>query len=715
MNPRVYLLALGTFATGTNTFVIVGILPDIARELHAPMSLVGLSAGATAIAYAVSAPLLPALLSRLSQRAIMAISLAVFVAVLALTTLVDDPYAFLAMRALVGLAAAGYTPQASAVAFSLSAPSARGRAISAVMLGIVVATAVSVPLGTLIGSMWGYRATLWYVALLGALALVGQLAIPASTRRRASLSLAAQLHPLTRRDVLATAGTTTLISAGAATVSVFFAPLFLATAALDSTELAFVLGVYGAAGVLAVFLAGRAVDRFGGLAVTLTAVVGLLVTTLTLAGAHALWSVAIVVLLWGLCSSLYGPAQQWELGRLDPDEPAPLFAVNTSSLFLGTAIGTGIGSLVLQHGGALLLPFAACAPLVVAAGATLGMLRTRRAYGTIVETSTRVDNARRTRSKEITMSRSVPATIVVVGSLNQDLTRYVPALPQPGETVFASRAASALGGKGANQAVAAARVGATVRFVGAIGDDLAGGGARSALEAAGIITDELLTSTAAATGTALITVDADGENTIVVDSGANLTVDPQHAAAVVERVGAHAVVVCQGELPTAVIDAVASATQRVGSRFVLNLAPVVPVAPATLSAADPLIVNELEGAQLLGAADADADAAAALQRRLGTSVVVTLGGDGARLATEHAEIAVPAAEVAQVVDTTGAGDAFCGVLAAALAFGCELEQAVRFGVAAGGIAVAAAGTTESYPTAEQLPGWGDTARDEGAA
>jgi ribokinase len=713
MNPRVYLLALGTFATGTNTFVIVGILPDIARELHAPMSLVGLSAGATAIAYAVSAPLLPALLSRLSQRAIMATSLALFVAILALTTVVDDPYAFLAMRALVGLAAAGYTPQASAVAFSLSAPSARGRAIAAVLLGIVVATAVSVPLGTLIGTMWGYRATLWYVAILGALALVALLAIPEPTRRRAPVSLAAQLHPLTRRDVLATAGTTALISAGSATVSVFFAPLFMATAGLDPSELAFVLGVYGVAGVLAVFLAGRAVDRFGGFAVTCAAVVGLIVTTLALATADVLWSVALVVLLWGLCSSLYGPAQQWELGRLDPEEPAPLFAVNTSSLFLGTALGTGLGSLVLQHGGPGLLPFAACAPLAIALVATFAMLRKRRAYGTIIDKSTRVDNARRPRSKEITMSRSLPATVVVVGSLNQDLTRYVSALPRPGETIFASAAASALGGKGANQAVAAARVGASVRFVGAIGDDLAGRGARAALEAAGVATDGLRTSTTEATGTALITVDARGENTIVVDSGANLSVDAQHATEVVERAGAHAVVLCQGELPAEVIDAVAAATQRAGSRFVLNLAPVIRVAAATLATADPLIVNELEGAQLLGSPEADA--AAALQRRHGASVVVTLGGDGARLVTTDIDLAVPASAVAQVVDTTGAGDAFCGVLAAALAFGCDLEQAVRFGVTAGGVAVAGTGTTDSYPTADQLPGWADGARDEGAA
>jgi len=308
------------------------------------------------------------------------------------------------------------------------------------------------------------------------------------------------------------------------------------------------------------------------------------------------------------------------------------------------------------------------------------------------------------------MSRSAPATVVVVGSLNQDLTRYVAELPRPGETVFAARAASALGGKGANQAVAASRVGATVMFVGAVGSDLAGADARRALAAAGIETRELTEATTAATGTALITVDARGENTIVVDSGANLAVRPADAAAAVDRAGRDAVVVCQGELAPAVVDAAALAARRAGSRFVLNLAPVIEVAAATLATADPLVLNELEAEQLLGTPDADP--AAALHRRHGAPIVVTLGGRGARLVTSHADVTIPATHVEHVVDTTGAGDAFCGVLAASLARGFDLETAVRFGVAAGGIAVASAGTTDSYPTGDELPGWN---ADEGVA
>ncbi len=378
MNRRIFLLALGTFATGTNTFVIVGILPDIARELNAPISLVGLSAGATAIAYAISAPLLPAFLSKYSHRTILIISMVAFIAILAATTLVRDPYSFLAMRALVGLAAAGFTPQASAVAFSLAAPEQRGRAISAVLLGLVLASAVSAPIGTLIGDLWGYRASLWFVALLGLVALVGLAWVPKQEARATTSTVRQRLRPLSNPEVLAIAGTTALLSAGNSTVYVFFAPLLTATAGLDSREFAVTLAVYGASGLIAIAVVGRLVDRVGGFIVTLAAVVGMIVTSLVLPLAPEVFAVAVVVLVWGVFGSLYGAAQQYELGLLQTDDPAPVFAINTSSLFVGTAVGTVLGSLVLQWGTPALLPVVACVPLALAMVATLVQIARRR-------------------------------------------------------------------------------------------------------------------------------------------------------------------------------------------------------------------------------------------------------------------------------------------------------------------------------------------------
>jgi ribokinase len=716
MNRRIFLLAFGTFATGTNTFVIVGILPQIARELDAPISLVGLSAGATAVAYAISAPLLPALLSRFSHRTILAISLTSFIAILAATTLVDDAYSFLAMRALVGLAAAGFTPQASAVAFSLVAPRHRGRAISAVLLGLVLATAVSAPIGTLIGNTWGYRATLWYVALLGLVALVALIWVPQQRRVRSVTGMRHRLRPLRRPAVVAIAGTTALISAGNATVYVFFAPLLSATAGLNPSEIAIALGIYGAAGIVAIIIVGRLIDRLGGFKVTLIAVVGMIVTSLAFPIAPQLIAAGVVVLVWGVFSDLYGAAQQYELGLLEDEDPAPVFAINTSSLFVGTALGTGLGSLVLQFGEPALLPVAACAPLTLAAAATVSsILRKRSKRVKIVETSTRVDNEGTPRgSKEIGMATSAErGSVIVVGSVNQDLFRYVDSLPQAGETVFATGVAAALGGKGANQAVASRLVGSDVVFVGAVGADQAGTDARSALERVGISTTHLATVDTAGTGTALIIVDRAGENTIVVDSGANRAVSPETAAEVVRELAGRgsSVVLCQGELPATVVDAVAEAARATGSRFVLNLAPVIDVATTTLAHAYPLIVNEVEADRLVGTTVQDA--AAELHARYGGAVVVTLGARGARLIDDGVDTLIAGSKV-DAVDTTGAGDAFTGVLASALARGMRLEEAVRFGVAAGGIAVGAHGTAASYPRAADLIGW-DQADEQGAA
>ena len=284
--------------------------------------------------------------------------------------------------------------------------------------------------------------------------------------------------------------------------------------------------------------------------------------------------------------------------------------------------------------------------------------------------------------------------IAVVGSINQDAFVYVDAFPKAGETVLARDGATGLGGKGANQAIAAALLGAPVSFVGAVGSDAAGSSALAALSADGVATDTIDARDDAATGAAYITVDAAGENTIIVHSGANAVVTAAGVTAALDRVDAPALVLAQGELPAVAVDAAAAWARGARLRFVLNLAPVIEVAPATLSAADPLVVNEGEAAELLG--HASDDPAGELAAQLGTSVVVTLGAAGASVAADGRTWALPSPKPERVVDTTGAGDAFVGALAAALAAGHPLEYAVRVGVAAGSFAVQAGGTTTSY-------------------
>jgi ribokinase len=294
--------------------------------------------------------------------------------------------------------------------------------------------------------------------------------------------------------------------------------------------------------------------------------------------------------------------------------------------------------------------------------------------------------------------------LAVVGSVNQDVTQRVVELPQPGETVIARRTQITLGGKGANQAVAAARMGLPVSLVGAVGDDAAGGAALRTLAELGVDVSGVTAVAGVTTGLAQITVDERGENTIVVDSGANHAASSTAVTSALERLldGIPAVVLCQGELEPEVVDSVAGWCARLGHRLVLNLAPVIQLAAQTLAAADPLVVNRGEADRLLG--HASDDPAGELAARTGNAVVVTLGPDGAVLAAAGRRTAVPARAVT-VVDTTGAGDAFCGVLAAALARGATLEAAVRAGVEAGTHAVERAGTIGSYPLRTDLATW----------
>lgn len=279
--------------------------------------------------------------------------------------------------------------------------------------------------------------------------------------------------------------------------------------------------------------------------------------------------------------------------------------------------------------------------------------------------------------------------LIVLGSANRDYTVVVDRHPLPGETVLGGPVASGTGGKGANQAAAAARAGAKPVFLAAVGDDSTGSDILADLEAVGVDVSRVV-RTATATGVALITVTRDGENSIVVSAGANgqLEVDAV-VAQVNELVSAGSVVLAQLEVPVKVVAAAATATERLGGRFVLNLSPSQTVPSHTLGWADPLILNETEASELAGSIiDSPVDAQIVAKRLLGTSrsVAITLGGDGAVVAdasgVQHLQ-----AERVSVVDTTGAGDAFAGALAAALADGSSLVDAVKAGIAAGGAAV----------------------------
>lgn len=301
-------------------------------------------------------------------------------------------------------------------------------------------------------------------------------------------------------------------------------------------------------------------------------------------------------------------------------------------------------------------------------------------------------------------SASGPA-ILVVGSANVDLVAEVPSLPRPGETVLGTRLTVHDGGKGANQAVAAARAGGAVTLACAVGSDAYGDRLRRSLAAAGVSTDHVQT-VREATGTALICVDAAGQNSIAVVPGANALL----RADVVERAladlpGARTLLL-QLEVPSDTVAAAARMGAARGLRVILNPAPATPLHPSLLSAVDVLTPNESEAELLSGLPAAGLRGAAAAAERLLESgvgaVVVTLGAEGAFVASSGGDrVHVPGFPAA-VVDTTAAGDVFNGALAVALAEGQGLQAAVRFACAAGAISVSREGAQRSAPAREEI-------------
>lgn len=299
-----------------------------------------------------------------------------------------------------------------------------------------------------------------------------------------------------------------------------------------------------------------------------------------------------------------------------------------------------------------------------------------------------------------------PIDVTVVGSTNADVTATMPRLPGPGETLLGTSIVTSPGGKGANQALAAARSGAAVRFVGAVGDDPAARTALAQLREQGVDLSRVSVRAGTPTGTALIWVDDSAENSIVVISGANATVGPDDVDRAADADALEGIVVVQGEIPVAAVE---RAVHRAPGRVVVNLAPVVPVPPQVLTSADPLIVNEHEGAQALRLLGGNPDGAdergivAGLRAAGVPSVVLTLGSRGALVTDGGGIRAIPAAPV-KALDTTGAGDAFVGAVSAKLAEGADLFAATSFATRFAAAAVLKAGTQTSYPhPGDELP------------
>lgn len=289
--------------------------------------------------------------------------------------------------------------------------------------------------------------------------------------------------------------------------------------------------------------------------------------------------------------------------------------------------------------------------------------------------------------------------IVVLGSVNADLALRCERLPRPGETVHGHDFQTVPGGKGANQAVAAARLGGRVEFIGCVGDDAFGVTARATLEREGIGTTHLCTRAGVATGIAMILVEHSGQNSIALAAGANAALDIAQVDDAAAAIAGAALLVCQLETPLPAVRHAIGIARRHGVPVLLNPAPAQTLPAGLLAEVDILVPNESEAASLVGADTAPdpVQAAAALHAQGPATVIVTLGGDGLCIADERGTRRRFAPAV-QAVDTTGAGDTFIGAFAVALQEGLGTDDAVAFAQRAAAISVTRAGAMASMPT-----------------
>jgi len=298
------------------------------------------------------------------------------------------------------------------------------------------------------------------------------------------------------------------------------------------------------------------------------------------------------------------------------------------------------------------------------------------------------------------------ASIAVVGSINMDLVVRATRFAQPGETIIGEHFLTVPGGKGANQAVAAQRLGGGVAMVGAVGEDAFGASMAHGLAEEGIDVRHVDVRGGEPSGVALITVSADGENTIIVVPGANGTLTVDDVTVARDVIVPAAVLLVQLEIPIDVVRAAAAIAHEAGRTVILNAAPAALLPESLLRLVDYLIVNETEVFDVAGPDARDQQAAIeALHARAASSIVVTLGGAGARLIPRDGTPTLVHAYAVDVVDTTAAGDAFAGAFAVALSEGLPPVEALRRGNAAGALTVTRAGAQPSLPTRDEVDAW----------
>lgn len=389
MSHRVWLimLAVGTFAIGTDGYVIAGLLPEMARDFDVTESAAGQFVTVFALAYAIGAPVLGVAMGNLPRRPVLIGSLALFIVSNVAAALVDSYGTMLAVRVLSAIAAAVFTPAAAAAVPALVPPEMRGRALGTVGAGVAIATAAGVPLGTLIGGSFGWRTTFLFVAGLSTVATAGLVLMLPPLPPEPAAGLRERLSVARTRGVLTALGLTVLWISGAFTVLTYMSPVLEALGGIHGGMLSIWLMIFGIAAVAGNALGGRAADRYPTTRLMVISTAGL---TVALASFGALGSLgvhgslgaglaAVALVIWGIFGWSFAPLQQHRLVELAPESPGVVLSLNASAIYVGISLGGFLGSLALDRSGAFAVGWTAAGLEILAvAAATAIAVHVRR-------------------------------------------------------------------------------------------------------------------------------------------------------------------------------------------------------------------------------------------------------------------------------------------------------------------------------------------------
>jgi MFS transporter, DHA1 family, inner membrane transport protein len=364
----VAVLAVGSFALGTDSFVLAGILNQIARGVHSSTGAAGQVITVFALTYALSAPFLAAFTSKLPRKPLMAAALTLFVLANVASALSTTLPLLLATRVAAGLGAALYTPNASAAAAALAGPKRRGQALAVILGGLTVGTVFGVPVGTAIGQHVSWHASLFFVAALGLVALVGMLITLPKLPLPPAVPLRDRFAVLAHGRVVAIVLFMLLASASSIMVYTYIADVLSKTAHITGTTLAVMLLLWGIGGMIGSFGSGWLVDRWGAESTLLLAVTVLAVTLALLTIATSTATAAIVLVFNGASAWAVATPNNHRLTALVPNLPGVVISFNASGIYLGQALGAGLGGLLINQGVAVRSLCLIGAALAVVAG-----------------------------------------------------------------------------------------------------------------------------------------------------------------------------------------------------------------------------------------------------------------------------------------------------------------------------------------------------------